>query len=591
MQRRGVPWWQLAVAAAALVAAAIAVWVTLEADFLAHPGWLAAQKADFILGPVFVGLYWLRQRPESRFGPVLLTFGAVAAVYILQSSSNPWLFGFSLQWENVIYLSTLVLILTFPTGRLDGLAAKLILTATVIAAVMYSVTLLLVPQIGAEGSISGCRAMCPDNALAVTSNLPLAVDLSRLVRYSVLAIEIATAGLLIWRMVTGTPPQRRAFRIGVPIALVFTSFQITNDFLKLVDPDGTALDSVIQWGMAGARSLIWYGFLFALIAAQLFAGRTLHTLVRQSLRRPSLPELEGMVRVPLGDPDLRLMFLDGKSETAADQPLEPGPGREVTIVERGDGTPGAAIDHDAQLADDPELLHAAGAVALLAAENAELDAGWHDALRELRESRARILVAGDTERRKIERNLHDGAQQRLVELRVRVQLVDELIGKDPGRRATLLHELGSEVDEAIEEVRALARGVYPSLLADLGIVRALRAIGRRHPIRTTIDAEGVGRYPPELESAVYFCCLEALQNAAKHASTASTVSITLVDDGALRFAVRDDGIGFIPGGIWSGQGLTNMLDRLAAVGGELTIESAPGKGTSVLGVIPRPRTQ
>jgi signal transduction histidine kinase len=557
----------------------------LEADFLAHPEWLAAQKADFILGPVFVGLYWMRQRPESRFGPLLIGFGAVGAVYILQSSSNPWLFGFSLHWENVIYLCTLVLILTFPTGRLDGLAAKLIVFATVIVAVMYSATILLVPQIGAENSISGCRALCPDNALAVTSNLPLAVDLIRLVRYSVLAIEIATAGLLIWRIVAGTPPQRRALMIGVPIALLFTSFQITSDLLKLVDPDGTALDSVIQWGMAGARSLIWYGFLFALIAAQLFAGRTLHTLVRQSLRRPSLPELEAMLREPLGDPDLRLMFLAGKSETAANQPLEPGPGRVVTIVERGDGTPGAAIDHDAQLADDPELLRAAGAVALLAAENAELDAAWNDALHELRESRARILVAGDTERRKIERNLHDGAQQRLVALRVRLELAGELIGADPGRGGTMVRELGSEVEEALEEVRALAGGIYPSLLADRGIAEALRSAGRRSPISTTIHTDGVGRYPPELESAVYFCCLEALQNAAKHAQGASAVSITIADDGALRFAVRDDGIGFAAGIAGPGRGLTNMHDRLAAVGGELTIESAPGEGTSVVGVI------
>ncbi|HEY6652872.1 MAG TPA: histidine kinase, partial [Solirubrobacterales bacterium] len=389
--------------------------------------------------------------------------------------------------------------------------------------------------------------------------------------------------------VTGTPPQRRALMIGVPIALLFTSFQITSDLFKLLDPDGAALDSVIQWGMAGARSLIWYGFLFALIAAQLFAGRTLHTLVRQSLRRPSRPELEAMLRQPLGDPNLRLVFLDGKSETAADQPLEPGPAREVTIVERGDGTPGAAIDHDAQLADDPELLRAAGAIALLAAENVELDAAWHDALGELRQSRARIVVAGDTERRKIQRNLHDGAQQRLVALRVRVQLVDELIGEDPGRRAALLRELGSEVDETLDEVRTLARGVYPPLLADQGLVRALRAVGRRHPVQTTVEADGVGRYPLELEAAVYFCCLEALQNAAKHASS-RTVSITLVDNGALRFAVRDDGIGFAAGGNRAGQGLTNMRDRVAAVGGSLTIESAPGEGTSVLGVIPQSRS-
>jgi signal transduction histidine kinase len=509
-------------------------------------------------------------------------------VYILQSSSDPWLFGTSLLWENVIYLVNLVLILTFPTGRLDGLAAKLILLAAVVAVVIpYTVVILLVPQLGPDGSISGCRALCPDNALAVTANLPLAVDLTRYARAAAIAVDIATAGLLIWRMVTGTPPQRRALMIGAPIALLFISLHITWHLLKLVDPDGAALDSVIQWAMAGARSLIWYGFLCALIAGQLFAGRALHRLVRQSLRRPSLPELEAMLREPLSDPDLRLVFLDGKSETAADPPLEPGIGREVTIVEREDGTPGAAIDHDAQLADDPELLRAAGAVALLAAENFELDAAWHDALHDLRQSRARIVAAGDTERRRIQRDLHDGAQQRLVALRVRVQLVDELIREDPGRRATLLRELGSEVEDAVDEVRTLARGVYPPLLVDQGLVRALRAVGRRHPVQTTVEADGLGRYPPELETAVYFCCLEALQNAAKHASTASTVSITLVDDGAaLRFAVRDDGIGFAAEVIGAGQGLTNMRDRLAAVGGELTIESAPGEGTSVLGVIP-----
>jgi hypothetical protein len=118
--RSGVAWWEVAVAGVALIAAVVAVWVTLEADFLANPGWLAAQKADFILGPTFVGLYWLRQRPESRFGPLLIGFGLVGAVYTVQSSSNELLFGAGVLWEIAIYLWNLVLILTFPTGRLDG---------------------------------------------------------------------------------------------------------------------------------------------------------------------------------------------------------------------------------------------------------------------------------------------------------------------------------------------------------------------------------------------------------------------------------------------------------------------------------------
>ena len=121
--RRGFAWWEVLVAVGAVLAAVAAVWVTLDADFLAYPAWLAAQKADFILGPVFVGLYWRRVRPGSRFGPLLIVFGAVGAVYILQSSSNPWLFGAGVFWEAAIFLGPLVLILTFPTGRLDGMAA------------------------------------------------------------------------------------------------------------------------------------------------------------------------------------------------------------------------------------------------------------------------------------------------------------------------------------------------------------------------------------------------------------------------------------------------------------------------------------
>lgn len=576
-----------------MVAAVVTVWVTLEADFLSYPGWLAAQKADFILGPVFIGLYWLRRRPESRFGYLLIGFGAVGAVYILQSSSNPWLFGISLHWENVIYLCTLVLILTFPTGRLDGLAAKLIVFATVIVAVMYSVTILLVPQIGAENSISGCRALCPDNALAVTSNLPLAVDLISLMRYSVLAIEIATAGLLIWRMVTGTPPQRRALMIGVPIALLFTAFQITTTVLELVDPDGTtALHSVIQWGTAGARALIWYGFLFALIAAQLFAGRTLNRLVRRSLRRPSQGELEAMASEPLGDPDLRLVFRDPSSRSwvdadggVAQQPPVPAAGRDLTIVERG-GTPAVAILHDAQLNDDPELLQAVGAVALLAQENAEVDAAWRDAMRELRGSRARIVAAGDNERRRLERNLHDGVQQRLVAVRINIGVAREVANEDSvvGGR---LDSIGDSVDEAIHDLREVAHGLYPPVLSQFGLIDALQHVQRHSAPPLTISAADIGRHPAELESAIYYCCLEAIQNATKHGGEGVRIAVTLREtEDVVSFEVADDGPGFDPSVTRDGAGLQHMRDRVGGLDGRLSIATSPGEGTTISGSVP-----
>lgn len=593
LARLGLAWWQVIVGGAAVAAAVAAVWVTLEADFLAHPGWLAAQKADFILGPVFIGLYWLRRRPQSRFGPILIAFGFVGGVYVLHSSSDPWLFGIGLVWENVIGLATFALILTFPTGRLDVVAAKVILLAALLTAVVPGIIItLLLQQVGAGGSISGCRALCPENALAITSKPSLALDLWEVFRYAVIILALATAALLIWRLMTGTPPQRRAIAIGAPIALIFLLLQATFHILALVAPEATELNNVIAWTFAGARAAIWYGFLFALIAAQLFAARALQRLVRQSLRRPTEQELEEMLRRPLGDPRLRLVFPDpktgawarGEAGDVAVQPPAPESGRDLTLVER-DGRPAVAILHDAQLNDDPELLQAAGAIALLAAENAELDAAWNDALEELRRSRTRIIRAGDTERRKFERNLHDGVQQRLIAVNINLGLAAEAAGDTVTR--TRLDEIAESVEEAIDEVRDVSHGLYPPVLSDWGLVAALERIPLRASGQLTIRATGIGRHPPEVESAVYYCCLEAIQNASKYGGPEAQVSVTLRENAdELSFEVSDDGPGFDLSEAHPGTGLQNMRDRLGALDGHLSIVTAPGRSTLVSGSVP-----
>jgi signal transduction histidine kinase len=591
LDRQGV---QVFIAIAAVVAAVAAVWVTLEAEFLAYPEWLAAQKADFILGPVFIGLYWLRRRPLSRFGPMLIAFGFVGAVYVLHSSSNRWLYGAGLLWENVIYLATLVLILTFPTGRLEGRVAKLILlVAFVAAALPATIATLVLPQVGAGGSISGCRVLCPENGLAITSEPSLAVDLADVYLRGAIAVALATVGLLLWRLVTGTSPQRRALAIGSPIALLFLLTQIAYLTLVLAAPAAEDLRSVLQWAFVGARAAIWYGFLFALVAAELFAARALRRLVRASLKRPSRRELETMLREPLGDPRLRLAFREPDGETRRDAKdgdlalpaTEPGSDRDLTVVERN-GTPAVAILHDVQLNDDPELLQAAGAVALLAEENAELDLAWSDAVEELQQSRARIVRAGDNERRKLERNLHDGVQQRLVAIRVKLALASQLGDLDPAVRSKL-DGIGQNVEEALEELREVAHGLYPPVLSDWGLVKALESVQRPSAASLTIRATGIGRYPPELESAVYYCCLEAIQNATKHGGSAVHVAVSLREEAReLRFEVSDDGPGFVPSTVRTGTGLQNMQDRLGALDGHLSIVSAIGQGTVVSGSVP-----
>jgi len=209
---------------------------------------------------------------------------------------------------------------------------------------------------------------------------------------------------------------------------------------------------------------------------------------------------------------------------------------------------------------------------------------------ELRQSRARIVAAGDAERRKLERNLHDGAQQHLVALAVNLRLVRDVVSEDPDGATEMLELLADSVRDAIEELRALAHGIYPPLLVDSGLGEALRAAAGRSPLDVDLQVDDVGRHGAEIEAAVYFCCLEALQNAAKHAPDAHVAVRVTVDVDRLAFAVSDDGPGFDLATATGGHGHTNMSDRLGAIGGEVCWESSPGAGTRISGWVPTSTT-
>ena len=207
-------------------------------------------------------------------------------------------------------------------------------------------------------------------------------------------------------------------------------------------------------------------------------------------------------------------------------------------------------------------------------------------LTDLQAAQKRLVTAQDEERRKLERNIHDGAQQQLVALQVRQRLTAGFVDRDPERAKSMLAELQADTQTALEDLRDLARGIYPPLLADQGLAAAITAQARKSAVPVDVDAEGVGRFPQATEAAVYFSILEALQNAAKYAG-AARVRVTLRRDAdALRFEVADDGRGFDPTANGYGTGLQGIADRLGALDGELVIESAPGTGTVVRGRIP-----
>jgi signal transduction histidine kinase len=205
---------------------------------------------------------------------------------------------------------------------------------------------------------------------------------------------------------------------------------------------------------------------------------------------------------------------------------------------------------------------------------------------DLRASRQRLVAAQDEERRRLERNIHDGAQQQLVALAVKARLARQLTDRDPAKAAEILGQIEAETQSALEDLRDLARGIYPPLLADRGLVAALEAQSRKGPVPVSVEAGAVGRYPADVEATVYFCALEALQNVAKYAGTDRTVIRLSQSNGSLSFEVVDQGRGFDPNVVATGSGLQGMADRLAAVGGSLEVRSSPGRGTTVAGRVP-----
>ena len=258
----------------------------------------------------------------------------------------------------------------------------------------------------------------------------------------------------------------------------------------------------------------------------------------------------------------------------------------LIVVERTSDASAFSEEDDRVLAD---LARQVG----LALHNSQLDTALQttlDELRrqadELRESRARIVASGDAERRRVERNLHDGAQQHLVALAVNLRLAKDIIVDDQETGLEMLDQLAGEVQETIQELRELAHGIYPPLLVDSGLLEALRAAGNRNPLPVEIHADGIGRYSSETEAAIYFCCLEALQNAAKHAPEAHVQIHVWEESGGLLFTVTDDGPGYDADKATKGHGYINMADRLGAIGGTVRWESEVGTGSVVRGSVP-----
>ena len=570
--------------AGACAAAAIVTTGGVARDATAFAAVLVANIGTYALG----GLVWRHGRPASAFGNLLLAQSLLVFVSSLLGSpvAALHLIGILGAWAAALGLTWLLL--AFPGVRLP-VAARPVMWLAFSTFLFGELPLLFVSAHVQGLSVLGhCVADCPANA-ALVVDAPGAAHAFRNVE-AVLQAAWAT-GLLLYlalHFARASHPRRRllapVLAASVPFAVAFAANALVFD---LAGVDQQVASRAIY---AGTRILAPLGFIGGLLFARAYAGEALAYMTRALVGRPSVAAVEQLVRRVLDDPQARLVFwlprhrrfVDRHGARVALEPEREG----VTWRAFGHGeTRVLAIVHDVVLSEDPELVTAVGAASVLALENRKLQQDLLDSVHELQASQRRLVRAASAERRKIERDLHDGVQQKLVALRIQLGLAVDRADGNSGLAGSLAG-LGANFDDALDDLRSVAHGIYPPLLADEGLLPALEEAARRASVPVTASVVDVGRLPEDHETAVYYCCLEALQNVAKHAGDDAAATLRLWRDRrAVRFSVSDDGVGFVPGHGARGAGLTNMIDRIGAVGGTLVVRSEPGEGTTVEGRI------
>ncbi len=520
--------------------------------------------------PVLAGAYALRWPRTVRVGYLLIATGLLWSLTALAESSHslPYSIGRVCAW--VLFPPLVYLMLAFPSGRVVRRRDRRLFGAvTLVIVVLYLGSALFVEAYPEHTPWASCTDDCPANAFLLLGDEPAFIgDVVRPLREVLSVLLLGGVTLSIaqrWR--AAGPVRRRTVGPVLAMCVVSTVSLMSFIVVRWAAPDSAAT-AALGWIWGGSIAGLAGGFLAGLARRRLMFGDMLNRLSPALTGRFDAGRLRTALRETLGDPGLDILA-----------PGEAGLTEAAVTPIADDAGVAAVLVHDPALLEDAELIEAVRMLVLAGVRQDQL-------LNQLAESRKRIARAADLERSRIERDLHDGAQQRLIGLRINLSLAEELARTDPAAGLKAMHRLGDEVELALEDLRSLAHGVYPSLLSDRGLGDALRGMAASVPLTVHLAVGGVQRHPPEIETAVYFTCLEAAQNALKHGDGATGLWIALREDRGLRFEVRDDGPGFEPPtGEFNG-GLRNMRDRIEAVGGRLAIDSAPGRGTLVRGVVP-----
>ncbi len=548
-----------------------------------------------------LGLTDIAHRRELAFARALIVTGLLWSLSALMASDDALAYSIGRVSQWCATLSIAYLLLSYPSGRLASRASRVLFAcSTLLTALLYLPTA-LVAQFPHLSLWSTCAPDCPQNALSLVRSTPALVqDVAVPLRESLtVALFTAIAVAVARRARKAESPLGRLHAPIVAFAILQAVVWALYFPLRAIAPQSGAL-SVLGWIFVLSFPCVGVACGTGRPYQRVRAANVLERLARNLIGSASAADVRFALAGALEDPSLRILHsFPGDCDAWVDESGSPvelalaADAQRVTQVASGswriailqEASPAA----DMSPGQDVALAFSAGSYALAALENHCLTDELQCALRSLAESRASRLTAEQDARQKIERDLHDGAQQHLVALRLKLGLAAAWIEGRDRECAALLHGLQHDVDATIDEVRTLARGIYPPLLARAGLRDALREAGRAATLPTTVLADKrLGRFPVEIEMTVYFSCSEAMQNAAKHAGAASGVTISVWQDGELHFEVRDDGAGFDLRTTPYGTGLSNLSDRLAAVGGRLTIWSAPDQGTVLKGWIPLP---
>jgi signal transduction histidine kinase len=570
------------VGAAGLLVAAVETPLIASAEFAPDRGlWIAL---NWVIGAGFVvvGVYaWLR-RPDNRVGALMVATGFAWFVSVLGHIEPPLLFTVGVLFDSLFVAVAIHLLLAFPSGRLEARVDRWL-----VGAVYAAVTLGYLPTILFwDPATTGCVG-CPDNVFLISSDPSLTMTSGDVLAGIGVTLLLAVFVRLAGRWRRSNPLQRRAitpvFAAGAALMLSLAALLV----LELARASYQLIEDVF-YGTMIPFGLVPYLFLAGLARAQMLRGGAVGELVA-ALGEPLGPgELRDALSRALGDPSIALAYWLPESQQYVDaqgRPVElpsPGSSRAASPVSL-DGGPVAAIIHEPLLLDDPDLVEAVGAAAALALERERLDAELRARVEELRDSRERLLAVGLAERRRMERDLHDGAQQRLVSLALDLRLARSALRDEPKRAERLLDGADQELSRALEELRELARGLHPAVLSDRGLAAAVRTLASRAPLPVDVDA-AIGRVAEPVELAAYFVISEALTNVAKYAAAERATVRVGRDDGSLVVEVSDDGVGGADPK--RGSGLRGLGDRLSALGGKLEVDSRSGAGTTVKARIP-----